>query len=558
MKFWNKKSKKDKDLDEIARDTSAVHPEDLSDMPPFEEAPSDSDDLQDHQLADEASKGFMTRILSRVKKRKPGEAGLDEADADGLSLDKGKGEAEKNTESLKDKIAVLFGKKGASDKSSAARGPLDASGLAEIATGNEADYEFDTQQTLKIWKKKVVLGMLWDSTRPGESVKQQAKAVSSEDVYYSLAAQFKDANQIGFSDGSNGIKPGFKAGVTCFNPDQMGDSWVAAFRIGENADVWWVVALRNGQVYEDQILRDADEARMLFLENMQAPDWQRRIAPDYWEIGGTEDYRIQDVLAPSFGIGLKAVNPFKTYLPRIIAAGVLVVLGVVAYMMYQSHLEDLKQQERELKAQRDASIRISPADYPWFDAPAVFDFIDACTPAIENAMRFIPGWRQDVISCKFDGKREAGIIMTSWTNVGGTVPWFTASFAPDEMPSISADGQSGTLADSVAFDVETEVLAEPWEGDRIERVMRRRLQTTGARLEMTAAVQRITPEQRVKMREPVFNFHQVSFQTSGAIEDYLRLFGDIPAIVPVEAIYDLRTYSWNISFRIYHPAVLPI
>jgi hypothetical protein len=117
---------------------------------------------------------------------------------------------------------------------------------------------------------------------------------------------------------------------------------------------------------------------------------------------------------------------------------------------------------------------------------------------------------------------------------------------------------SGTLAASVPFNVKTEVLAEPWESDRIERVMRRRLQTTGARLELTASVQRTTPEQRVKMREPVFNFHQVSFQTSGAIEDYLKLFGDIPALVPVEAVYDLRTYSWNISFRIYHPAVLPI
>lgn len=554
MKFWSKKSKKDDDLDEMAGDTSAVHPEDMSDLPPFEEASSNSDDPQDHQLADETPKGFMTRILSRVKKRKPGDASLETM----LSLDKGVGQSEKTTESLKDKIAGLFGKKGSAAKGPAARGPLDASGLAQIVTGSEPDYEFDTQQTLKIGKKNVVLGMLWDSTRPGESAKAQAKAVSSEEVYYSLAAQFRDANQIGFSDGSNGIKPGFKAGVTCFNPDQMGDSWVAAFRIGESADIWWVVALRNGQVYEDQILRDADEARMLFLENMQAPDWQRRIAPDYWEIGGTEDYRIQDVLAPSFGIALKAVNPFKTYLPRVIAATVLVVVCVVAYVMYQSHLEDLKEQERELKAQRDASVRISPADYPWFDVPPVLDFINACTPKIESVIRFIPGWRQDVISCKFDAKRDAGIIMTSWTNVGGTVPWFTASFSPRELASLNADGMSGTLAASVPFNAKTEVLAEPWESDRIERVMRRRLQTTGARLELTASVQRTTPEQRVKMREPVFNFHQVSFQTSGAIEDYLKLFGDIPALVPVEAVYDLRTYSWNISFRIYHPAVLPI
>ncbi|MFG6573610.1 type 4b pilus protein PilO2 [Sulfitobacter sp. 1A13353] len=560
MKFFSKK-KQAEALEETVGDDLSVHPEDLSDQPPFEDV--EGGKLAGEEPVIDVPKGFMTRILSRVKKTKSKQGDsetLETVKELSLSLDRNakKEPSGSKLDGLKEKINALLGK-GSAKKGPAERATRDGSGLAEIETGNAPDYEFDNYQTLKIGKKNVVLNMLWDSTRPSESIKTQAKAVSSEEAYYSLAANFRDANQLGFSDGSNAIKPGFKAGVTCFNPEQMGDSWVAAFRIGENADIWWIVALRNGQVYEDQLLRDEDEARMLFLENMQAPDWQRRIAPDYWEIGGTEDYRIQDALAPSFGIALKPVNPVKTYLPRLIVAGVLVVVGIVAHSMYQSHLETQAEQERLLEQQRDASVRISPSDYPWFDSPSVLGFINDCTPVIEGAMRFIPGWRQDVISCTFHADKKAARVATSWTNVGGTVPWLTANFDPNEPPpNIDANGTSATYGNSILFDVKTEVLPEPWEGARIESVLRRRLQTTGAKVELTASVQRITPEQRVKLREPVFNFHQVSFQTSGAIEDYLRLFSDIPARVPVDAVYNIKSRVWNISFRIYHPAVLPM
>ncbi len=565
MKFLGKNGKKNMAQDEAVEDISTVHPEDLSERPPFEDM---DDEVPVELFADDAQgkpKGFLSRILSKLKKDKGENTSDDLNDGNGdneLTLDKqNENEAPDAVKAggLKEKLASLFGKKPKPGQDEETPVEMNAAGLAKIEGGQEAEYEFDTQQTLKILKKNVILGMLWDSTRPGESVKSQAKAVSGDEINYTLAANFRDANQIGFSDGSNGIKPGFKAGVTCFDPQQMGDSWVGAFRIGENADIWWVVAHRNGQVYEDQLLRDADEARALFLENMEAPDWQRRIAPDYWEIGGTEDFRIQDVLKPSMGIALKAVNPIKTYLPRIIAASVLVIVGIVAYVMYQSHLEDLKIQEEMLQKERAASVRVAPSDYPYFDTPSVVQFINECTPRIDYSMRFVPGWRQDLVTCKFDEAKKNGMILTGWTNIGGTVPWLTAYFGPNEArPTITLDGMSATYGINIYFGVQTEVLPEPWEEERIEKVLRRRLQTTGVRLSLDSQVERTTPEQRAKMRSPIFNFHQVSFQTSGAIADYARLFDDIPAIVPVEVVYDINSHVWNVKFRIYHTPILPL
>jgi len=60
------------------------------------------------------------------------------------------------------------------------------------------------------------------------------------------------------------------------------------------------------------------------------------------------------------------------------------------------------------------------------------------------------------------------------------------------------------------------------------------------------------------MRKPVFNYHELSFQASAGIKEYARLFSDVPALVPSDMIYDLKTRTWNLKFRIYHPAILPL
>ena len=509
--------------------------------------PEDADLLVSGPEEEPTPKGFLARIFSRKSASDP--ALVPEDATSGDQVDEG--------EVVTGGLKRVFSR--SKPKPSQAASEIDAGGLEKIIGGEVPDYEYDNNHALKISGKTVVLGMLWDSLQSGQKIKEKAIDISPEDVEFDLATIFRDVDQVGFAEGTRNIKPGSRAGVTAFREARMGASWVAAFRLNPSGNAWWVAARRNGQVYEDQVFRDEEEARAIFLENLQAPDWQRRIAPGEWDIGGTEEFGLQDVIEPAVGLSLKPVRPLRTYLPRIIVAGVLLVVGIGGYFYYQDYQDTLEEREAELARQREQQVRVSPSDYPWFDAPDVPLFFSKCIPRMETAIRNVPGWSQDLVSCRLDLESKEAVVQTSWSNSSGTIPWMIAAFRPDEVtPVIDRSGASASYETRIDFGVETETLAEAFEADRIQRLLDRRIQTTGVNVTASPVVQRVTPEMRAQMRSPVFNYHELSFQTSTGLEDYARLFSDMPATVPTDLVYELGSGTWNVTFHIYHPAIEPI
>jgi hypothetical protein len=502
----------------------------------------------------------MKRFWNKGPKAEAGEAIIPDTeevsgDEPVISLDKEKPVKEGFMATFRSRLSRS--KKSDDGGSSSSDEALNEDGLEEILPGRGMEVSFDGERILQVDKYKVILGMLWDAAQQGESPKKQAADVSTIESTYDLVANHRDASQIGFADSSNGFKPGFKAGVTSFNEAQMGQSWLGAFRLGPNSDFYWVVSNRNGQVYEDQIFSDSDQARMAFLENLEAPNWQRTIAPDDWGIGGTEEHLIHDVIDPSKGVSLKPANMLKAYLPRLIVLGVLIATGVGGWVYYQGHLKEQAALEAELDKQKRESVRVSPSDYPWYDTPDLKMFIEGCFSKVEKALRVIPGWSQEIISCRLNG--TDAMLQTAWVNSGGTIPWMVTSFSTDEVqPIIAIDGSVASYSTEIEFGVETEVLAEAWEEDQIERMLRRRIQTTGVSVKMAAIVSRMTPSQQMDLKKPIFNFHDMSFSASSSLLEYAKLFSDVPAAVPQTIVYDVKSKVWNVNFRIYHPAILPI
>ena len=436
--------------------------------------------------------------------------------------------------------------------------PAQAGDLAEIERSGEI-VEFDGGQIVTVGKRKFALGLLWDSIHADKSVRQQASDMQEGDKVFDLVANCKDAEQLGFLSTETGAKPGCRAAVTSLPGKTMGRSWLAAFRLGENSDFFWVAAQRDGKVYEDQIIEGADDARYAFLENLEAPGWDRVVAPDDWSVPQAETYDLGDVLDASSGTALRPVNPLKTYLPRIIALVVLLAAAGGGWMFYQDYLEEQARREAELKKQREAEVRVYPSDYPWFDAPDFPLFLQRCAVDIEASLRIIPGWKQDVIACRLDQRKKTATVATEWSNQGGTVPWLVASFAPDEQaPVLNGDDSIAQLTREIDFGIQSEELADPWDPEDIARILRRRVSTVGVDVRIGVEQSRITQSQRATLKKPVFDYHEIHFSASAGLEEYVRLFSDLPAVVPQAVVYDLRTGVWNFEIRAYHPAILPV
>lgn len=429
--------------------------------------------------------------------------------------------------------------------------------LDEIRTGRLVDLEFDQIQTLKIGKKSIVMGLVWITADPAKKIKEQATSLAKEDENFDLVCQHRMANQLGLAEKTAGIKLGMKAAASCFSEKTMGRNWIAAFRLIEGQEHFWVVSVRNGAVWEDQIISDEFTAKSLFLEELAAPDWQRKIAPDEWSLGGTKEYRLQDVIEISEGLPLKPVYPLKTYAPRIILASLLVGAGVGAYAFYQNYQENQKLIAQQLEQARKASVRVSPSDYPWFDTPELEEFFSLCIPEAPKMIKTIPNWQQSPIGCALDDKKELS-IETAWQSTGGTQVWARAAFRPDEpQATFNPEGTAARLRRKIDMDVVTEDLDPAWSEERIDRILGQRFQTTGVDIKVSKSVRKVSSSERGNMPKPVFNYHDLTLTTSAGLFEYARLFSDIPAIVPRTLVYEPNAGTWNLNFRIYHEAILP-
>ena len=64
--------------------------------------------------------------------------------------------------------------------------------------------------------------------------------------------------------------------------------------------------------------------------------------------------------------------------------------------------------------------------------------------------------------------------------------------------------------------------------------------------------------QQQEIQVPVYNHHDLKFETSIAVSEYATLLSDVPGLVPEALVYGVDTGVWTLTAKIYHPPILPI
>ena len=84
-------------------------------------------------------------------------------------------------------------------------------------------------------------------------------------------------------------------------------SSVSVFKVPEG---WWFIAVRNDLILseEDMLYLNEDDAKRNFVSMMAVPDWGRRVAPASWQIEGTEERNIDEVLAKAPKVKLQKLK----------------------------------------------------------------------------------------------------------------------------------------------------------------------------------------------------------------------------------------------------------
>lgn len=504
-------------------------------------------------------------LLSRLRggRRRPGEdrAAPDAMAADPMtdpsiiSADAAASSGEKDR-AARPGIGALLSRKGSRNPSNANRG------------GNvEADY-IDAG-VISIGAERFAVSMIWTGRDEDVSIKDHARNISksrslagSVQPVPNLWVEDRAANLIGLSAAaSSGQKKGMRVLVTSLADDRIGARWIGAFRVAGVLDAWWIASMRDGKVFEDQMVFGRHEAEEIFMSSLEAPDWNAIIAPPEWGIPGSSDIRIGEIVGAKRGLRLRHVDPLRANMPRLILGGMVVAVAAGGLYAWSDMRARQAAEMERLREEAQNVLRVKPEDYPWHRASPIEAFIDTCRSEIERSIFLVPGWESQPISCT--ARRGSGAISLGWTRTSGRISWLKSGIPPEfPRPVLEGDGERASFARTFEIAVDAEALSrEPWDADVMTARLRERFQSFDIALSMREKRDEGSRVRRKKGEaaplRPIFNHHEVQIQIAASPMDYVALLEDVPALVPDALIYNVATDGWSLLVNVYHPPIFP-
>jgi hypothetical protein len=258
------------------------------------------------------------------------------------------------------------------------------------------------------------------------------------------------------------------------------------------------------------------------------------------------------------GGALRPVSAVAAWAPRVAMAAILLILaagGWFSYTLWQ--VEQTRLAEELARIERAARLARPPPAPPWVEAPDLASFVNGCDAALRGLHVVVPGWRSEAISCTA-GAGSADAV-AAWRPDGGRIAALIALLRARGLgdPQITADG--GTLGGRIARKVEMAPRAGgaaevPFAPEAIEARLRARFDT----LSVAYALESRTPlgsarQAPVPGAQNVPGYHELTFQTSVALGEFVRLVSDVPALVGESLVWDPVTFNWTLVARIYHP-----
>ena len=433
----------------------------------------------------------------------------------------------------------------------------DASGPAPVI------YELDTDSLLSGGRRKMAVGLLWQPRASGQQLHAQAKAASVGDSVFDLSVLYSDGAQVGFASRMDAHKDGMMAAATVIPRAFVGDTWLAAFVLPVNGDklqlAWWIVAHRDGLVYEDRLVRNEIEARESFVDLHDAPGWQTVICPSNWQITGARDIGLGYLIKPGAkGAALRSHSPVKKWAPRAIAAVLVLGMGIGGYRYWQGIQEEARlAEEARLRAEEMARLDALQIP-PWEGMPAIDEAVVACAALINEMLVNPPGWIVQPLVCNVTPGNVS--VNTSWTRQQGTMAkYLLAALTKRGLPppQIDTELKSASLSRSASLK------ASDWGKDltplepteMFSRVVNR-FDTLSLPLVLTAQTGQPSPTSVDTPNPKIWNYHSLELESSVFPLDLIALIGDIPAAVPNSLTYTPDTQIWKLVVNIYHPPII--
>ena len=297
---------------------------------------------------------------------------------------------------------------------------------------DNSDEEPSWGPTIVVNNTTYAVSLFWqplqDTSDPYPEVKETVENVMEKADLFCLRSG--TSPQYGIGNSLEGHKAGMpSAAAIIAEKFQDRPSSVAVFEVDEG---WWFIAVRNDLILseEDILYLKEEDAKRAFFAMMAVPDWGRKIAPASWDIEGTEEVDLWDILKGSSSSKLMRINKTSQKTKMIaLGAGALVLL--IGFKLFSALFFPEKKNtlrpfapllpiEEEKEEEKPIEQKIT---YPWENLVVTQDLLRRChTAAMQVKNIIVPGWRSGIMTCTASG------LATSWTKQWGDLGWVKRAF----------------------------------------------------------------------------------------------------------------------------------
>ncbi len=269
------------------------------------------------------------------------------------------------------------------------------------------------KQVMIINRKKYATGLFWQPVNPLITPFLYARQlIAKSNKKYNLLTEYK--SMIGLADYHDGARAGMVAGASAvMNSFSEFVSFMGVFQVGNNN--YYLIAVRNGVIIRDILLDKESEARKMYAELSNMPDWGGLFAPASWGMPRSQEKILSQVIKKDAGSKLRQMSIIKSILPSVIAVVVFLIAGIAFLYSPLFKTKDTPntaklnpelaaEYQRQLQAKNEEldkqfKVERKTFEYPYNKLPNPMDRARLCYKAVGFMMQPVMGWNQRSVDC---------------------------------------------------------------------------------------------------------------------------------------------------------------
>ena len=412
------------------------------------------------------------------------------------------------------------------------------------------------KQIINIRHKRFATGLFWQPVSVGNTASNSAKQLARNiDKKYTLYVDYK--SMIGLGDKNTGVYAGITSAAAEI-VDSLSE-FVSFLGVFQASNGYYLVAVRNGVIIRDVLFETADQARKVYAELSNIPDWGALFAPASWGMPRAKELLLYDLIRSNTSARLRPIYAFKSVLPSMLFFLLVVLAGGFIFRdkigelfvekqtiepnpelvaEYKQQIELQKQKQEELSKVEE----VKPIEYPYDYLPDVMDRANLCYKAIGFVMQPIAGWGQTYTKCDEDFvsatfKRNFGTLNDFYLNGAELMPGAIVQQVSEnevivrvKLPKL----QTGSSLD---------------ERDVVSAV--RDITTAFQTINIKADINAVTDVVSNGVDAETVNIVEIAASSKLIPSEFMKIFNDFRGVYMTSVVWNVNTRTWKYEVIVY-------